>query len=177
MIFSKARRLASALLAALVLAILIPAGPALAARSPGADSVVLPLTIVGFDPAVAAANGYPTSPPVFVSPAATDTKTGNCGFSSVSINDVGVRKYTVNTGFGVPYAAISYSWAVNVVGPNWNVTHKWGGGLAFRNTWEGTVTNVVSTGGWYTATASGTAVLSNGWVCRSAGPSARETIY
>jgi hypothetical protein len=41
---------------------------------------------------------------------------------------------------------------------------------AFRTTWEGTVTNVVGTGGWCSAKASGTAVLSNGWICKSGGP-------
>jgi hypothetical protein len=182
MAIDHARRVASAMLVALVAALLISAAPASATTSQGADTVELPMTIVGFDPKVAAANGYPTTAPSAARGSLstlddTGIVTGNCGSSFVTLKDVGVRKYTVITGFGVPYAAVSYSWSVNVVGPNWNKTHPWGGGLAFRTTWEGTVTNVVGTGGWCSAKASGTAVLSNGWICKSGGPIANETIY
>lgn len=138
-------------------------------------TIRIPMTVVGFDPEVAAANGYPAVPPV--SAFSTDVVTGNCGYSSVSLRDVGSKKYTVVTGFGVAPAAVSYTWSVRVTGPKWDKTHRWSGGLALRTTWQGQVTNVVNTGGWYVAKATGTAVLSNGFVCSSGGPVTEEAIY
>ncbi len=154
------------------------------------SATTMPMTIAGFDTKVAAAHGFAirtdskgrlVSVPVTASAKASvspnNMETGNCGSSWVYIYDVGVKKYRVDTGFGVQTSAINYTWYVNIVGPHYDITPHWQGGLAFSTVWSTSYYGTVSYGGTYSAKAWGQATLWNGSVCVSMGPIDNQAIY
>ena len=160
------------------------------------EVTVVGMTVTGFDATVAAQNGYEirtdsagrqySAPqgsstlapaPGDLSVAPYNVVTGNCGSSYVYLYDIGDKKYRVSTGFGVVAPAVGYTWSANVVGPRYNTTHRWTGGLFFRRTWQGAAVSLVNVAGVHTARASGWAVLSNGAICRSLGPIDNEAIF
>ena len=135
------------------------------------SSTTVPMKVIGFDSKVAAAHGFAirrdskgrlTSVPVGQSTSSLDTVlapanviTGPCGSSFVEIYDVGSLKFRVHTGFGVNSRAINYVWHVNIVGPRYNDTPRWRGGLFFSSTWEANHYADVTTRGTYSAKARG----------------------
>lgn len=190
------RRIMLAALTAALVAIGLPSTGWAAEPSPNNPQLVststVPMTVVGYDEAVARANGYTIRFTADGTPYSVKSTTrlggaggvttqnlvtGNCGSSYVWLYDIGDKKYQVSTGFGVTVSAVQYNWYANVIGPNYNYTHTWGGGLWFSNTWSGTAVGLVNIGGTYTVKATGHAVLSNGLICNSLGPIANESIY
>jgi hypothetical protein len=157
-----------------------------------AGAIAVPMTVSGYDKATAAANGYdirfnadgtPYSVPVGTPKVSTSTQgitpfsitnpaVGDCGVSWVYIFDKeDPRAFKIVTGFTVGISAVSYGWSVNVVGPAFNKTHIWSGGLLFRTGWEGTWTQTVSLAGTYSSNViSGTVLLANGIYCESLHP-------
>ena len=160
------------------------------------------MVVVGFDPDVARANGYEigtrpdgtqyaigadtsaaaVSPsqialPEGVSPA--NVVTGDCGSSYVNLYDVGTRKYRVDTGFGVYWPTVAYTWSTNVIAPSaaYNYTHRWHGLLAGNYSFPMTSTATISRGSWTTAKTAGYTTHANGNICRSLGPISTEAIY
>ncbi|MBO9556618.1 hypothetical protein [Cellulomonas sp.] len=151
-----------------------------------------PMVVVGYDPDVAKAHGYAirftaegmpyavkSGPHLTTGRGATPDNivTGNCGSSWVFLYDVGALRYSVDTGFGLVSAAVSYSWAANVVGPAYNYTPAWSGALLLKTAWSAQGARSVSLPGTYSAKSSGTAVLATGVICRSQGPVANQAIY
>lgn len=191
------RRIMLALLATALVAAGVPSASWGAVEPPSPDNprlvstTTIPMTVVGYDLAVAKANGYTIKFTADGTPYSVKTNrlltsggattqnlvTGNCGSSYVWLKDIGDKKYQVSTGFGVTVAAVQYNWYANVIGPNYNYTHTWGGGLLFANTWSGTAVGLVNNGGYHTVKASGHAILSNGLVCNSLGPIDTQAIY
>lgn len=137
------------------------------------QTTTTPMEIIGFDPKVAATNGYetrvnpagqsvtvkigqPTSsgmviPTTFLAqtgalvPTPMGTVSSSCGTSSVFLANPLDLKYKLDTGWAVISPAISYSWAVLVTGPGgYSKTHKWGGGLLMRSTWAASVVASIS---------------------------------
>lgn len=147
------------------------------------------LKIVGFDPQVAAQNGYSTTPPLQVqSPQSGAGITpfgggepafGDCGFSYVDMFALSSRKYKITSGFSTIAPAISNYWTVNVVGPAYNHTHYMYNGplLPWVRSWQNTATGTVRNSGWHSAKASGTVALNNGWICGAMNPIVNELMY
>jgi hypothetical protein len=155
----------------------------------GITTTTLGMTIVGFDPAVAKANGYEVRTgsdgkqyPVMkgggVSTNVTGTVYGNCGSSYVTLTALGNRKVLIETGFNVIAPAYDYSWTVHVI-DNYGASNKyWGSALnPPRPSWLGTNLFTSSgTGYMWAGVTSGVALLTNGWVCYSGNPSISTTI-
>lgn len=152
------------------------------------------MVVAGFDAATAKAHGYTITTnakgqqiSVPTAAAATSSATGsatpdnvvsgNCGSSYVFLYDIGSKKYRVATGFGVFHSAVGYLWRANVIGPRYNYTHRWSGGLLLRRTWSGSAVGLVNVAGFHTVKASGYTALSNGAICYSLGPIDTEAIY
>ena len=171
------------------------AAPSAAAAEPSPDNpqlvgaAVVPMTAVGFDPAVAISNGYAVvydhNGKAALSNASLngaqsgaiaapqDVVNGNCGNSWVWLYDVGRLKYRVDTGFSVVMSAVHYSWKATVGG----YPYTWSGGWAFRYSWQASATGTVSIAGYYLAYAYGSATLSNGVICKSLDPEDGESLY
>jgi hypothetical protein len=77
----------------------------------------------------------------------------------------------------VTVSAVQYNWYATVIGPSYNYTRTWGGGLWFSNTWSGAAVGMVNIGGRHTVQATGHPVLSNGLICSSLGPFGNEAVY
>lgn len=155
-------------------------------------SIRMPMTVVGFDAAVAKENGYPTTPPRNLaslgdSAPSTDRADaqpmgqvfGNCGFSYVDLYEAGTRKYRMDTGFGLNHSAVRYRWSVHVYAPGYSHYGNYGGGLFFRNTWTNKDGYDVNPQAAYTIAyvVTGEATLSNGAVCQTGHPSDYRLIY
>ena len=137
------------------------------------------MTIVGFDPAVARANGYPTRS-TGGDVRAQGQVFGNCGFSYVDLYDVGPRRYHMDTGFGLKLAAVKYKWSVRITAPSYAKTWKYSGPLAFRTTWTNSPDgyDTIPVAAYASAiVTTGTAILVNGVVCASGQPTDLEAIY
>jgi hypothetical protein len=164
------------------------------------STATAPMTIVGFDQQVAAAHGFAIRPdsngvlasvPVTASARASVLPTngvsllpasqldGACGSSWAYLYDVGVRQYRTDTGFALFSRAVSYSWYVNIVGPAYNSTPHWSGGLALSQSWQASYWGTVTLAGMYSAKAltSSYALLWNGATCHSMGPIENRAIY
>lgn len=106
---------------------------------------------------------------------------GDCGYSYIYVSG-GNNIYYFNTGFHVNTSAVSYSWNVDMDGP-WGYSRNWGfgGALAFTQDWtSGTRSSVVDDTGWYSGEVvvpSSWAMLWNGSVCYSGGPSDRGEVW
>lgn len=183
------------LFAAVVFGILVTtsAGTAASAKAPApqptpeptpilVESHVADMVYVGFDPAVARANGYAVAYGTDGNPYSIQTQgnvqpynmvNGNCGSSWVYLYDIGEKKYRVTTGWASPYSAVYYTWNAPVGGVN----HFFSGSLAFRTSWQGSRTGYVPIPGWYLASAAGVVTFSNGHICASDGPLDTEAIF
>lgn len=153
----------------------------------------IPMVAVGYDPAVARANGFelrrsPSGQAISVKrghPTSSGTTVplgtvgGDCGYSSVSLSNPSNLTYKVQTGFLVYTRAVGYSWSVQVTGPGYARTHKWGGLLRLASSWTGSATATIAPRqrGEYFAYASGSATLVNGLICRSNNPADVEAIW
>ena len=160
-----------AVLAAVFVASPAQAGPPATPRS---VTIVMPMRLGGFDPAVAKAHGFSTKSPI----KPDNTVYGECGSSYVKITPTGNAHGLIQTGFTVDENAVSYSWTVHVL-DDYGVSNKhWGGTLALRTSWVGT-NNFHSTGpDWaYVEVTYGVAVMWDGDICYSEGPWDNEYLY
>jgi hypothetical protein len=162
---------------------------------PPDTQLAIPMHVEGFDAKVAAENGYEirtlpdgkqysvpqnTQQGLAVPDDAASTNNavkGNCGESYLYFYAKGGLKGEVTTGFKVNRPAISYSWRVEVTDRAGVGTLNWDGGLAFRETWEGKRTTKGASGSAVAVVnpADSYALLSNGAICVSGGPS--DSIY
>lgn len=159
-----------------VLAGVFAASPAHASTpaSPRAVMIVMPMRVIGFDPAVAKAHGFSTKSPI----RPDNTVYGDCGSSYVKITPTGNAHGLIQTGFTVDEDAVSYSWTVHVI-DDYGVSNKhWSGTLLFRTSWVGT-NDFHSTGpDWaFVEVTYGVAVMWNGDVCYSEGPWDQEYLF
>ncbi|WP_298344910.1 hypothetical protein [Ferrimicrobium sp.] len=147
-----------------------------------------PMTIVGFDAAVAKEHGFRiVTMPDGHQAAVADTVVGNaqvspdgevggdCGISYVTIASGAPGSFSLLTGFHLDTAATDYEWHVQVDETDLNYEHdfSWGGPLAFRTRWYGRDSAVNVPSGDYLAVVSDTsslAILWDGGVCYSGGP-------
>lgn len=152
------------------------------------------MTIVGFDRTIAEQNGYEIvknaqgldtavkrGEPSAGDVGGHDSVTSNCGTSWITFTSIGHDKANMTTGFGVIHAAVKYGWTVDFV-DRWGVSSQGRSGvLANRTTWDWTPPFIFASGGTGSAFASvetgSYAVLLNGAVCYSGGPSAKDWIY
>ena len=105
---------------------------------------------------------------------------GNCGFSYVDLYDVGPRRYRMDTGFGLNFAAVKYKWSVRITAPSYTRTWNYGGLLLFRTTWTNSpdAYDTIPFAAYASAfVVTGTATLANGVVCASGQPTDLEAIY
>jgi hypothetical protein len=176
------------------IAVLVPLTASAASAAPSAKpapAVAVKTTgmqIVGFDRAVAAAHGYeiktaPDGREYSVKKGATATAAGgistqnivygNCGSSYLWYNAIGNSSNRIQTGFNLNQAATSYWWLVVMRDGGGQSSRNWAGGLLLRTSWGVTSTVTGMTHGFsdaYVSTAS-SAILWNGGVCTSGGPS------
>lgn len=109
-----------------------------------------------------------------IRPNDTDTATGPCGTSTLTLTDSGSKKYTISTGFNVEPPATEYTWETSVDGPAYAETFYWGGFLRNRSAWRNGAGASngrgvsVPIGGAFAAevpAGAGQAVLNNGTTC------------
>ncbi|WP_431837972.1 hypothetical protein [Cellulomonas sp. Y8] len=165
-----------------------------------------PMVVGGFDADVARANGYKIvtdangekrSVPVTAAAKAADAQllakqqaegtvsplatvvTGDCGSSRIVIADgAGFRDAGISTSFTVNRPAVGYSWFVDITGNSTSTRRTFTGGLLSRTTWQHTFAHTVPAAGTYIASVARTsnAVLNNGTICFSGGPSDSDYI-
>jgi hypothetical protein len=122
-------------------------------------SLRMPMQVTGFDPEVAAANGYeivqtPTGQEASVpvekatetrsgdfTPAGENTRWGNCGYSFVELENVGgkVNNAYMRTGWGIsPSPVVQHVWfmAWSDAAGNNNGSKAWGGPIGGANFWQ-----------------------------------------
>ena len=175
-------------------AILVPLTVSTAAAAAPADKApataveTAEMRIVGFDRKVAEAHGFEirTAPDGreysvkkgAAAVAAEDVSAqtvvyGNCGSSWLYYNAIGNSSNKIETGFQLNQAATSYWWLVVMTDGGGQSNRTWAGGLLLRTRWGVTSTVTGMTHGFsdaYVSTAS-SAILWNGGVCTSGGPS------
>jgi hypothetical protein len=158
--------------------------------TPDGTRVTAPMTITGFNAAVAKAHGYSIRTDAqgrqySVKAGAADAVSpnnvidGNCGSSYIYEYAVGNHAVDIQTGFNITTPAVAYWWKYWMRDGGGTSSHTHGGGLALRTSWSdderwgaltpGFATSWVDTGS--------DAILDNGGVCTSGGPSASTTIY
>lgn len=150
-------------------------------------TTVTAMHVIGFDKTVAQANGYEIRTAGNgkeyavaagdVSPA--NVVSGNCGFSYVYEYGIGNRAIELYTGFSVVRGAVDYSWRVQLDDRGGTSYRNYGGLLRNRTTWQddrviGGLTRGPARA--HVIPASSFAVLNNGAVCYSGGPSDTTTI-
>lgn len=157
------------------------------------------LAIEGFNTAVANADGYrvvvlsngeeasvPVSSPIVNgSPGSTvvqpdSTIYRDCGYSWMYMDSWSPLQYVPLTGFVVNTPAIDYSWNLVISGPyNYENHLGYGGALAFDTSWSNGAPEIpVDDAGYYNGevvSSTSYAILDNGGVCFSGGPS--DTVY
>jgi hypothetical protein len=167
------------------------------AAVPHVVKVTVPMKVTGFDAAVARAHGYVIRTDaqgreysVQAGAAATASASadavspdnvidGNCGSSYLYEYAVGNHAVDIQTGFNVTTPAVAYWWKYWMRDPGGTSSHTHSGGLAARTSWAdderwgaltpGPASAWVDTGS--------DALLDNGGVCTSGGPSSSATIY
>ncbi|MGH3932417.1 MAG: hypothetical protein ACRDTF_20855 [Pseudonocardiaceae bacterium] len=147
-----------------------------------------PMTIAGFDPAVAEANGYEIrtdaqgrqysvkrgtltgAEPLSEGGGRVD---GDCGFSFVKINGIGNNTARLETGFGVRAPVNAYEWHVSIIDTRGVSTQDWGPvpgpgtpGLTLVRDLPGLATGEVDA----QVLSSSRVMLSDGAFCYSGGP-------
>jgi len=173
--------------------------PVASAATPPIGAVTSPMTIDGFDDAVANADGYRivtlsngdeasvpvASPIVNGSPASAIVQPDSiiyddCGYSWMYMDSWSPLQYVPLTGFVVNTPAIDYSWNLVISGPyNYENHLGYGGALAFDTSWSNGAPEIpVDDAGYYSGevvSSTSYAILDNGGVCFSGGPS--DTVY
>ena len=103
---------------------------------------------------------------------------GDCGDAYLWIHPVGGFVSEIETGFDLNTGAVAYHWQVNRSDKYGSDSHSWGGGLGVDTSWRGEWD--VRSGGvtWETAgvTPSSDALLWDGEICSSGGPSDRDYV-
>jgi hypothetical protein len=158
--------------------------------SPDGTRVTAPMTIVGFNAAVAKAHGYvirtdaqgrqysvKAGAPNVVSP--DNTVYGNCGSSYLYEYAIGLDQVEIETGFTVNTPAVAYWWEYSMHDGGGTSSHTRAGGLAARSSWGDNERWGALTRGPASAwvDSGSDAILVNGDVCTSGGPSDSTTIY
>lgn len=158
--------------------------------SPDGTRVTTPMTIVGFNAAVAKAHGYvirtdaqgrqysvKAGAPNVVSP--DNTVYGNCGSSYLYEYAIGLDQVEIETGFTVNTPAVAYWWEYSMRDGGGTSSHTRAGGLAARSSWGDNERWGALTRGPASAwvDSGSDAILVNGDVCTSGGPSDSTTIY
>lgn len=154
-------------------------------------TITMPMRVVRFDKAVARAHGYKivahhgVSMSVAagrVSAAPDNTVGGNCGTSWIYLTG-GNFEYQYYTGFTIKGAGYDFYWDVNIYGPNAYDNHRtWGYLLKGATKWRGPASGdyqvPVDDGGYYRGyvNTGSYAVLDNGAVCYSGGPSSTTKV-
>jgi hypothetical protein len=182
-----------AVLAAIVLsASLAQSGTAEAASSPSSAPhvVVIPMHIIGFNPAVAKAHGYvirtdsqgrqysvKAGAPAGVRPDDNPVIDGNCGYSFLWYSARGNHTVFVSTGFGLNQIAVSYWWKYFMRDPGGTSSHIHAGALEYLSSWStGDTWGGMTPGPSEAWVDTGSdALLVSGGVCSSGGPS--DSVY
>jgi hypothetical protein len=169
---------------------------ALAETTPGSHPtgtlLATSMHVVRFDAAVAAEHGFSiitrNGIQMSVPAGQTDgppknTVGGPCGTSYIYLTG-SILQYEYYTGFTVIAPAVEFGWSVNIVGPNfYDRTGNWGGVLKSARSWRAPGTGEydipVDDSGYYdgaVVSAASFAILDNGEVCYSGGPSSRTYV-
>jgi hypothetical protein len=147
---------------------------------------------VGFDAGVAAAHGYEIrtspdgkqysvpkgSPSGAVSP--FNNVTGNCGESWVFEDGIGNASVSLDTGYAVYTAVVARQWRVVLDDNGGESTQNFsGGGTGAYSAWIKTIRGLTRGPGFAFVRSDGSnfAILKDGNVCFSGGPSDSTTIY
>lgn len=167
-----------------------PARAAATSASPHVVRVTVPMRIVGFDAAVARAHGYvirtdshgrmySVKAGAATGPTPDNQVYGNCGSSYLYETAVGYHAVDVQTGFSVNVPAVAYWWRYWMNDPGGTSSHTFGGGLATRYNWADDSRWGALTPGPASAWVDGgsDAILVDGGVCTTAGPSDSTYIY
>jgi hypothetical protein len=153
------------------------------------------MTFGGFNAAVAAAHGYKiitgadgkqrsvlanlSNAEALARPG--NTVPGDCGSSTMTIAPRGGYEANVATGFILTSGpAVDFQWYTSYSDDYGNSTHNWSGGLLLRTTWTGTFVYKSGGPGWVYGTVDigpSYAILADGEICYSGGPSAYADIY
>lgn len=174
----------------------VPAHAALTDDGTVLETQTVPMVLIGFDEEVANANGYhlvdladgstvsvPNSQlssevgSLAVTP--LNTVGGNCGSSTLYMFDSGGGKAAVGTSFTVKRPAVSYQWSVTIAGSPGTYVKNFGGLLKNRTNWTSSFTWTVPASSYYHAAVStgSYAILNNGGVCYSGGPTDATWVY
>jgi hypothetical protein len=176
----------------------LTASPAVASTAtPPPGAVTAPMTIEGFNAAVASAHGYrivvlangeeasvpASSAIVNGSPASAVAQPdtiiyGDCGYSWMYMDSWSPLQYVPLTGFVVYDPGWDFSWEVSVVGPyNYERNLSYGGLLSGSESWSNGAPEIpVDDAGYYDGAVvpgSSFVILENGGLCVSGGPSDR----
>jgi hypothetical protein len=166
-----------------------PDGTRVTASADG-TRVTVPMTITGFDAAVAKAHGYAirtdaqgrefsvkAGAPAVATP--DNTVYGNCGSSYMYEYGIGNHQVEIETGFNVSTPAVVVWWEYSMRDRGGTSSHTRGGGLDFQRRWADNERWGALTPGPASAwvNSGSDAILDNGDVCTSAGPSDTTTIY
>jgi hypothetical protein len=190
------KRLAITALMAVALPLtLLSATAASAAAAPSAPAsaqvvkTVVPMHIIGFDPAVARAHGYVIRTDSHGRQYSVKAGTkagiiprsvvyGDCGDSFLYYFNLGNRTVAVNTGFDVNFPAVYYWWKYYMVDKGGTSSHTHSGGLLLADSWSTRDQWGGMTPGPSYAFVAGNsyADLADGAVCTSGGPSDSITI-
>jgi hypothetical protein len=163
---------------------LMPAGAAQAATKQGTTSTEM--TVPGFDPEVAKANGfeirtYPdsTQGPVIPGEMNRDTVVGDCGTAYFQFNDLlDSNAMEISWGFDLSVGpAISLGWSYTAVGPSYSRADSGGEPVYFDRSFDGYFTDYVVEEGLYSGFADMWAVLYDGRICSSADPTDEEYVF
>lgn len=153
--------------------------------------IVVPMKSAGFDAKVAAANGYEirktrSGQQYSVrkgtprgSEALFDIVNGTCGTSWVFVSGIGNAKVQMETGYSVLMNVLSRSWRVVLVDNGGASTHSFSGGATGAVAgWTKEVSGLTRGDAFAVINNNGSnfAVLANGRICRSGGPSDRTII-
>jgi hypothetical protein len=153
-------------------------------------AVQVGMRVTGFNAEVARANGYivktdaqgrqySVKPGAAGERAAIPVIWGNCGMSWVYYNAIGNSSATINTGFSLYWPAVSYWWFVRINDAGGQNNHIWAGGLNRLYGWSAFKTVPGLSHGLSVATVStaSSAILADGRVCTSGGPSDLDNVY
>ncbi len=160
-----------------------------------AKSVSVPMHVADFDEKVAAENGYEIRTgadgkrysvkkegPEQAADGAVSPQgviTGNCGYSWLYYDAIGDSRVQIKTGFHVDRPAVSYWWLVLTKDDGGQTKQNWAGGLAFRTQWgvKRTLKNMTHGLSQAYVSTSSSALLADGSVCTSGGPSDVTWVY
>jgi hypothetical protein len=166
-----------------------PAAVAQATAVPPKGAVLVGMKVTGFNAEVARANGYIVKTDAqgqqySVKPGVAEERAipviwGNCGMSWIYYNAIGNSSASINTGFSLYWPAVSYWWFVRINDAGGQNNHIWAGGLNRLYGWSAYKNVPGLSHGLSVATVStaSSAILADGRVCTSGGPSDLDNVY